>query len=49
VQINKQGGPEEIKLEEVPVPTLEEGEVLVKVNHAGQSAQAGPATLVQMV
>lgn len=32
VQIHKQGGPEEIKFEDVPVPTLEEGEVLVKVS-----------------
>ncbi|KAL7416308.1 hypothetical protein BDY24DRAFT_379217 [Mrakia frigida] len=33
--IHKQGGPEEIKLETIPVPTLGEGEVLVKVNYAG--------------
>ncbi|KAL7412560.1 hypothetical protein BDY24DRAFT_391837 [Mrakia frigida] len=33
--IEKTGGPEVIQLETVPVPTLEEGEVLIRVEYAG--------------
>lgn len=35
VRIHKFGGPENLKLEDIPVPSFSESEVLVRVNAAG--------------
>ena len=35
IRVNEKGGPENLKLEDVPVPVPGSGEVLIKVDAAG--------------
>lgn len=35
IRIHKQGGPEVMQMDEIPVPKPGQGQVLIKVEHAG--------------